>query len=453
MSRDAGRKARMTRRKFMGAAASVAAFTIVPRHVLGGAGVTPPSEKLNIAAVGVGGMGATTLYAVSDQNIVALCDVDDERAAESYETFPEARRFRDYRRMLDQMDRDIDAVAITTPNHTHIPISVAAMKMGKGVFCEKPLGHNIQEIRTATEVARETGVATQMGAGGHAGRNFRRVVELIRAGAIGDVREVHIWCDNEWDDPPRTVAAGDTPAWGDRMPVGRPPVPAHLNWDLWLGPAAYRPYHPAYHPRSWRMWWDFGGGRLGDMGCHMLDLPFWALDLKHPLTVEAEGPGRAGKEVAPPWLISRWTFAARGEQPPVEITWYDGNQRPPLLKEINAPDWELAVLFVGSEGMLVSSYTKHKLLPEDKFADYEPPPQTIPNSIGHHEEWIRACKGGPEALCNFGYAGPLTETVLLGTVAFRVGEKLHWDPVNLKATNAPEADRFIRREPRDGWAL
>jgi predicted dehydrogenase len=450
---SSGHQSRITRRRFLGAAASAAAFTIVPRHVLGGTGRPTPNEKLDIACIGVGGQGAVSTYSVSGENIVALCDVDEERAADTFRAYPEARRYHDFRRMLDAEGRTIDAVVVTTPNHTHIPISVAAMKMGKHVFCEKPLGHNIGEIRTATQVAREMGVATQMGAAAHGSRNYRRVVELIRAGAIGEVGEVHIWCDNEWDTPPRAVADGNALPWGDRRPSDRPPVPARLKWDLWLGPAPYRPYHPAYHPKSWRMWWDFGGGRLGDMGCHLLDLPFWALDLTHPLAVEAEGPGRVGKEVAPPWLISRWTFPPRGALPPVELTWYDGNTRPDLPKELNPPDWDLGVLFVGSEGMLVSSFAERVLLPKDKFADYEPPPETIPNSIGHHEEWIRACKGGPAALCNFDYAGPLTETVLLGTVAYRVGEKLRWDPADLKATNAPEADRFVRREARDGWAL
>ena len=240
-------------------------------------------------------------------------------------------------------------------------------------------------------------------------------------------------------------------------PRRTPPVPEHLHWDLWLGPAPYRPYHPTYHPQNWRGWWDFGGGRLGDMGCHLFDMVFWALRLKSPLTVEAEGPRRVGREAAPRWLIARWTFAARGDQPPVTLTWYDGNKRPELPKEVNLPDWPIAVLFVGTDGMLIYEFEvlppKYELHPKEKFADFQPPPRTIPRSIGHVREWIEACKTGSPTTCNFDYSGPLTEAVLLGNVAYRVGEKLQWDPVNLKATNCPEADEFIRREYRKGWTL
>jgi len=427
----------ITRRELIGTAASVAAFAIVPRHVLGGPGKTPPSDKLNIGGIGVGGMGAVDLYNVSTENIVALCDVDDKRAAKTYDKYPDVKRYYDFRRMLDKEHKSIDAVVIATTDHVHIPASVMAMKAGIHCYTEKPLGHNVHEVRVATEVARKTGVATQLGTGAHSGYGYRSVVKMIKDGVIGEVREVHCWCDEAWHP-------------GDR-PKATPPVPKHLKWDLWLGPAPVRPYHPCYIPQAWRSWWDFGNGRLGDMGCHMIDLPFTALNLKYPLTVEAEGQP-VHRESSPLWMIAKWTFPGRGNLPPVELTWYDGNKRPPLQKQHNMPDWPEATIFVGSKGMLIAQYGKFKLYPEEKFAGVRRP-LLEPRSIHHQQEWIEACKTGRPTGCRFDYAGPLTETVLLGTVAYRVGEKLRWDPVNLKATNCPKADRFIRRENRKGWEL
>jgi len=470
-------KSGITRRRFIGAAAGATAFTIVPRHVLGGPGNAAPSETLNIALVGVGGHGAFLINEIlsgvrgmpsdlGSVNVVAVCDVDEKRASETtirrhpftaynhagFKRFPKANKYSDFRRMLDKEEKIIDAVVVATPDHTHIPASVMAMKMGKHVYCEKPLGQNIQEIRIATEVARQTGVATQMGIGNHGTETFRRVVELIRAGAIGEVRDVHVWCD---DDEGMLPDDGSL-MWGDRKPNERSSVPKHLKWDLWLGPAPYRPYHPAYLPLRWRNWWDFGNGRLGDIGCHTIDLVFWALDLKYPLTIEAEGP-RVGREVTPRSMTARWTFGARGDMPPVALKWYHGGKRPALLKEVNLPDWRVAVLFVGTDGMLITEIEvvppRFELHPKEKFAGFKLPPQTIPRSIGHTTEWIKACKTGSPTTTNFDYSGPLTETVLLGNVAYRVGEKLQWDPVNMKATNCPEADRFIRRENRKEWTI
>jgi len=265
---------RFRRREFLRksvAGAALAGWMAVPRHVLGGAGHTPPSEKLNIAGIGAGGRGYDDLLSVGSENVVALCDVDDKRAAPTFERFPKARRYHDFRKLFDREEKSIDAVVVASTDHTHIPASVMAMKRGKHVYCEKPMGHDVYEVRAATIVARRYGVATQLGNGAHSGYNYRSMVALIKAGTIGEVREVHAWCDQSW--PP-----------GDR-PKYRPPVPKHLHWDLWLGPAPVRPYHPTYHPQGWRYWWDFGNGRLGDMGCHMIDLPFSALDLKYPLTV------------------------------------------------------------------------------------------------------------------------------------------------------------------------
>ena len=429
----------ITRRQVVGAAASATALTIVPRHVLGGPGRTAPSEKLNIACIGVGGRGYPMAMNVSTENIVVLCDVDDRRAAKTFNQFPKARRYHDYRRMLDKEARNIDAVVICTTDHVHIPASVMAMKLGKGVYCEKPLGQNIHEIRVATELAAKCNVATQMGNESHSGYNYRSVARMIKAGTIGQVREAHCWCDQSW--PP-----------GDR-PKATPPVPKHLKWDLWLGPAPVRPYHPCYHPQGWRYWWDFGNGRIGDMGCHMIDLPFMALDLKYPLTVETRSAGPAHKESAPGWMITSWTFPKRGKLPPVELTWYDGGKRPPLQKAHNMPDWPEATILVGSEGMMIADYGRFNLFPAKKFAGVRRP--RLGRMPSHAQDWIAACKAGKPTRpgCHFGYAGPLAETVLLGTVSYRAGRKLEWDPVKLKATNCPEADRFIRRENRKGWTL
>jgi len=428
----------MTRREFVAAASSVAAFMIVPRHVLGGAGRKAPSDKLNIAGIGVGGQGAVDLYNVSTENIVVLCDVDDKRAAQTYYKYPKAKRYHDYRRMLDKEHKNIDAVVIATTDHVHVPASVMALKAGKPCYTEKPLGHNVYEVRVLTELAKKTGLATQLGTGAHSGNNYRGVAKMVKTGVIGEVREVHCWCDQAWPG-------------GDR-PKATPPVPKHLKWDLWIGPAPFRPYHPRYLPQGWRSWWDFGNGRLGDMGCHMIDLPFTALDLKYPLTAEAVGKPKH-KESTTAWMIAKWTFPKRGSRPPVELTWYHGNKRPPLQKQHNMPDWPEATLFVGSKGMLIADYGRFKLYPEKDFKGVRRP-ALEPRHVHHQQEWITACKEGTTKTgSDFAYSGPLTETVLLGTVAFRAGEKIEWDPVNLKVTNCPKANEFVRRENRKGWEL
>jgi predicted dehydrogenase len=403
-----------------------------------GLGAASPNEKLNLAGIGVGGQGGWDIGECASQNVVALCDVDDRRAAGSFTRFPKAKRFRDFRKMLDAMGGQIDAVVVGTPDHTHAPAAVRAMRMGKHCYCEKPLAHCVAEVRTMIELAKKNKLATQMGTQIHAQANYRRVVELVQGGAIGPVGEVHVW---------HPVAYGG----GDR-PTETPPVPAGLDWDLWLGPAPKRPYHPCYVPGTWRSWWDFGTGGLGDFGCHYMDLPFWALKLRHPTTIEAKGPP-IHPERTSPGLVIRYEFPARGDLPPVTMTWYDGGQRPGFLAERKIPDWGAEVLFIGEKGMLIADYGKHQLLPESQYAGFHRPDPSIPDSIGHHAEWIRACKTGEPTTCNFDYSGTLAEAVLLGTVAYRAQSTIQWDAEHLKAVGCPEADRYIHKAYRKGWEI
>lgn len=398
---------------------------------------TSANEKLNIALIGAGGRGAANLQGVAGENIVALCDVDGRRAKESFERYTRVPKFHDFRRLLDQLDKQIDAVVISAPNHIHAPASAMAIRMGKHCYCEKPLTHSVAEARSIAELAAEQKVATQMGTQIHASDNYRRIVELIRAGAIGPVSEVRI-----------RLAGGGTAA--DR-PKQTPAIPSQLDWDLWLGPAPERPYHPCYVPHDWHYWWDFGGGPLGNMGCHYLDLAFWALDLRHPTSIEAEGPP-VHEESTPLPLTVRWEFPARGKAPPVAVTWDHGRKQPPFWKQHNIPSWAWGV-FVGSEGMLLASYGQHALWPADRYADFRAPQPSIPASIGHHQEWIQACKTGGETTCNFDYSGALTEAVLLGNVAYRHGQRIDWEGANLRIPNAPAAERLLRREYRTGWTL
>jgi predicted dehydrogenase len=404
------------------------------------------NEKLNIAGIGVGGRGAADVNGVASENIVALCDVDEKHAAQTFERFPNAKRYKDFRKMLDEMHHQIDAVVIGTPDHTHAPAGVMAMKLGKHCYCEKPLTHSVYEARMMAQVARKNKLVTQMGTQIHALSNYRRVVELIQTGTIGTVRKVHVWLGANFSGPPKP-----TDMYQPDAPSGRHPVPETLDWDLWLGPASYRPYNPAYAPGKWRSWWNFANGRLGDFFCHYCDLAFWALKLRHPLTVEAEGP--VHPESAARWTIARQEYPARGDLPPVTLTWYNGGGYPALVKENKIPQWSNAVLFIGSNGMLIADYNRHQLLPEEKFADFKRPDPFIPDSIGHHREWIEACKTGGPTTCNFDYSGALTEAALLCNVALRTGRKLTWDAGNLKAIGCPEADKFIRREYRKGWTL
>ena len=413
-----------------------------------------PNEKLNIAGIGCGGRGAADLNGCASENIVALCDVDESRAGGSFNKWPKAKRYSDFRKMLDEMHGQIDAVIVATPDHTHAPAAVRAMKMGKHCYCEKPLTWSAYEARVMSRTAAEQKVATQMGNQGTATGGLRRGVEVLQAGAIGKVREIHIW----------TNRPGPYWAQGIERPKDRPSVPSGLNWDLWLGPAPPRPYHPIYAPTSWRGWVDFGTGALGDMACHTLNLAYWAMELKNPISVEAESSGltysgegeQKHAESFPKWNIIRYQFPARGDLPPLVMTWYDGGKKGPVELLEGEKLHGSGLLLIGDEGKLYSvgdngdSWT---LLPKEKFRDYKGPEETIPRSVGHHKEWLIACKGGPAAMSNFGYAGPLAETVVLGNLAVLAGKKIEWDAENLRAKSCPEVEEYIRRDYRKGWEV
>ena len=400
-------------------------------------GKISPNEKLNIGVIGTANRAGDDLKEVSGENIVALCDVDDNFLAAAAKKHPSAKTYDDFRRLVDQ--KDIDAIVVGTPDHTHAVAAVAALKSGRHVYCEKPLTRTISECRIVRELAHKKKLVTQIGTQIHAGKNYRRVVELVQSGAIGPVREVHVWVNATYGNRER--------------PTESPPVPANLHYDLWLGPVEYRPYHPDYLPFHWRHWWAFGGGALADFGCHYMDLPHWALDLRYPLSVEpVDGPA-VHPESTPAWLIVRYQHPARGTKPPVALTWYHGGKYPSLIGEERYAKWKSGVLFIGEKGMLLADYSRHLLLPEKDFEGFHRPAPFIRDSIGHHKEWIAACKTGGPTTCNFDYSGPLTEAALLGNVAFRVGRKLEWDYKRLKAKNCPEAEQFIQHHYREGWKI
>ena len=454
-------KKKISRRQFIGGAATAAAaFTIVPSYVLGQNRQTPPSEKLNIAGIGAGGMGANNIRVCSEtENIVALCDVDDKQAAETYKKFPQVPKYRDFREMLEKEEKNIDAVIVATPDHTHAVAAMMAIKMKKHVYVQKPLTWSVKEARMLTEAARQAQVATQMGNQGHSGEGIRLVCEWIWDGAIGPVRQVHAWTNR--------------PVWpqGIDRPQETPAVPETLNWDLWLGPAPQRPYNPCYLPFNWRAWLDFGTGALGDMACHIVDPAFWALKLKYPVSVQGCSARFVRKmwdkepnnETYPQASIVRYKFPARDDMPPVDLTWYDGGMMPPLPEDLPANrrlgDEDGGVLFVGDKGKLsCGCYGKSPvLMPEELRRDYPQPPKTIPRIPGgldgHEKDWIRACKGGTPASSNFEYSGPLTETVVMGNLALRTGRKIVWDGANMKAIDDDEANQLVQRSYRQGWTL
>jgi len=399
-------------------------------------------DKLNIACIGTANRAAADINGVLSQNIVALCDIDSRYLKKSQKLIHDEQGhtptgFVDYREMIDQMGDKFDAVVVATSDHHHAPATIRALNAGKHVYCEKPLTHTVHEARIITEAAEKAGVSTQLGTQIHASNNYRRVVEIIKSGAIGNITDVHVWVGKTWG--------------GGERPTTADPVPAHLHWDLWLGPAPERDYKGGlYHPAQWRRWWDFGSGTLGDMACHYMDLPFWALDLKHPVSCRAEGPDQH-PDSCPMGLKVYYEFPANDQRPAVKLTWYDGNLTPKEIDGQRVPG--SGVMFVGTEGNMFASYGNYRLFPQEKYADFKPPAESIPNSIGHHAEWIEACMNGTPTTCNFTYSGALTEAVQLGNVAYRTGESLVWDAKNLKATNSEAAAKYISKEYRAGWEV
>lgn len=402
-----------------------------------------PNEKLNIAAIGVANKGGHNIGQLKSQNIVALCDVDSNLLGKTAAGFSKAKQFRDYREMLENHHKTFDAVVVSTADHNHAPATAIALSMGKHVYCEKPLTHTVAEARAIAKLAEKQKVATQMGTQIHAGSNYRRVVELIQSGAIGKVKSVYNWCNKGWSNG-RFGKTKD--------------VPANLKWDLWLGPAKERPYCDGVHPFHWRRFWEYGSGTFGDMACHIMDLPFWALKLTHPETVEVKGP-EPHPVGAPAWTLAHYGFPKTEQHDAIDFYWSDGGKHHDLVKNTKAYNgrslstWGLGVLFVGDKGMLAANYGSRELYPKEKFAGFTAPAASIAPSIGHWNEWVKACKEGTPTTCNFTYSGRLTETVLVGIAAFRTGKKLKFDAASIKATNAPEADQYLTKEYRKGWQV
>ena len=433
---------RLTRRKFFQAAGALGAFGYWSGRLAASEKRVSANDRLHVGVIGVRGQGTHDMNGVAAGGavIAALCDVDEEVLGKAHDLHPKAQVYADFRRLLDQ--KGIDGVVVGTPDHWHAPITLRALKAGLHVLCEKPLTHTIAEARLVAETAVKHRRVTQMGTQIHAGNNYRRVVELVRTNAIGAIKEVHVWVGTVW-----CGVNGKSQDFPEAKPV-----PKGLHYDLWLGPASAHAYNPGFHHYVWRGWWDFGGGALADMACHFMDLPFWALRLRHPDKVAAEGPpvhpACAGRD-----LTVHYEFPARDALPPVKLTWYDGVKKPAILKERDLPDWSNGVLFVGDKGMLMADYGRHELLPEKDFAGFTPPKPFIPESEGHYKEWVEACKTGGRTSCSFDYSGALTEAVLLGNVSYRLGKPVTWDAKALRAVNEPDAERFIHKEYRRPYVL
>jgi predicted dehydrogenase len=447
------KKLAVTRRAFLGAAAAAATLTIVPRHAVAQSGKTPPNEKLNIAGIGVGGQGGGDLQNLSGENIVALCDVDQGRAGGSFTRWPKASQYRDFRKMFDEIEKKIDAVLVGTPDHTHAVAAMAAIKRNKHVYCEKPLAHSVYEVRQLMKAAKEHNVVTQLGNQGHSSDSIRVFCEWIWDGAIGNVHTIHAGC-----------SAINTGGRSRRRATGSAEVPKTLDWDLWLGPAQWRPYSPAYLPGSWRGWIPFGNGTIGDWCCHVVDPVFWALDLGAPKTIQAKVKDydpKAQPDVFPMGEIITYEFPAKGKRGPVTMHWYSGTERIPRPADLE-PDRkpvETGAVVLGDKGTI--TYGSHgaggvRIIPEAKMKDYKRPDPTIPRvPRGHHQtDWLRAIRKGAKAGSDFSYGGPLTELAMLGVIAIKMaGTKLEWDAEAMRFTNSEEANRHVNPPYRAGWTL
>jgi predicted dehydrogenase len=432
----------MNRRTFLKQSAVAGAGIMVLKSGILKAGQSP-NEKLNIAVIGVGGRGAGNMNAVSGENIVALCDVNEQNLAKAAERFGQAKTYIDWRKCLEQ--KDIDAVVCSTTDHTHAFINVWAMNRGKHVYCEKPLANSVHEARVVREtyLKNKHKLATQMGTQIHASDNYRRMVELIRRGAIGTVENARVWCSR-------------VPEGGSYLP-GVKPVPKHIHWDLWVGPSPFHPYNPGYFGGclAWNRFWDFGSGQIGDMGSHMMDMAYWGLDLKLPTTCKAEG-SPVSSDTCPQWLTAEWDHPANDWRPAVKVYWYDGGKKPGVPAKIfNRDEMFKGVIFKGDKGWLLADYDYRALMLRGDMTHYKSPKpeDLIPPSPGHHEEWLIACKTGKPTLCNFDYSGALIESNMLALVAYRVGKKLDYDVKNMRVTNCPEADQYIHKTYRKGWVL
>jgi predicted dehydrogenase len=440
------------RRAFLTGALAVAAACARPRP-------QPALDALRVAVIGVGGRGFDNLEAVSNAGarIVALCDCDSRQADRAFSAFPDAARHTDWRRLLER-ESSLEAVVVATPDHNHAIVAVHAMNAGKHVYCEKPLAHSIAEARAMARVAKERGLVTQMGTQGHAFEGTRRAVEVMRAGVLGDVTELHVWTDRPAGWWPQGVA----------RPTDSPSIPSGLDWDVWLGPAPQRPYNPAYVPFKWRGFWDFGTGAIGDMGIHNLDTAFWGLELGAPTSVTVTDCSPAlteptAKETAPVWSIIELVFPARGAKPPVKMTWYDGGKLPPAALFHGEPiiSKDGGSLVVGSKGTLFTR-TWHGgetdddmfvLLPRQRFEGFKPPEPTLPRASNHHQEWVDACRGKGTTQSPFGYAAVLTESLLLGNVALRTGKSIEWDAATMEVRGDAAANAIVKPAFRSGWSL
>ncbi|MHC4558268.1 MAG: Gfo/Idh/MocA family oxidoreductase [Planctomycetota bacterium] len=436
---------RIKRRTFLKNSAAAGAGLVILKSGILKAGQSP-NEKLNIAVIGVRGRGGANLNNVKSENIVALCDVNAKNLAAAVKDFPKAKTHEDWRKCLEQ--KDIDAVVCSTTDHTHAFVNVWAMNRGKHVYCEKPLANSVEEAHMVrqTYLKNKNKIATQMGTQIHASDNYRRMVELIRNGAIGTPSEVRVWCSR-------------MPDGGSYLPEVKP-VPDHINWDLWIGPSPFHPYNPGYLGGclKWNLYWDFGSGQIGDMGSHMIDMAYWGLDLKLPETCKAEGT-EPNSDTCPQWLTAEWDHPANDWRPAIKLYWYDGGKKPGMPSEaFNREKLFKGVLFKGDKGWLLADYGLRILMPRQNAGDMThykslKPEELIPPSLGHHKEWIVACKTGKPTTCNFDYSGALIENNMLALVAYRVGKKLQWDAKNLRAPNCPEANKYIRKTYRNGWVL